>query len=407
MDSVGPKGESGAHPTLAGNLFDPNVSADGHLSTGGGVGGTSESTVRHEGAEHLRNTTSSGTTSGLEGSSSSNYGSGIGSGTSSGIGGMSSNEGRIHDEGIDHIKSNVGVAGSDASTEQTQQSGILGGIKSYLGYGKTGETTEGYSSGPTTSHGSQHDAVLEGRDYSSRNPGQTQFTSDEERGILEGRDYQDRNPGQSKFTSDEERGVLEGRDYQSRNTGPSKFTSDEETGIMEGRDHEHRHTGPKQFTSDEEKGILEGRDHEGRDRDINQPTSNEERGILEGRDHESREGGAHAGGLAEHENKLSDAAKGSARHNEDAIPTAGGIKLGSKHWGESQIVPDNPKPRASEAGISSSEGQPTDQVRDNTHANTGSAVPPSDNATGPSSTEKHGGLADKLKNTLHVGGNKE
>ncbi|KAK3648771.1 hypothetical protein LTR56_007211 [Elasticomyces elasticus] len=366
MDSVGPKGESGAHPTLAGNLFDPNVKADGHFSTGGGVGGASEGTVRQEGAEHLRNTTGTGASSEL------------GSGTSSGIGGMSSNEGRIHDEGIDHIKSNVGVAGSDASTEQTQQSGILGGIKSYLGYGKTGETTEGYSSDPTTSHGSQHDAVLEGRDYSSRNPGQTQFTSDEERGILEGRDYQD------------------------RNTGPSKFTSDEETGIMEGRDHEHRNTGPPKFTSDEETGIMEGRDHEGRNRDINQPTPNEERGILEGRDHESREGG-----LAEHENKLSDAAKGSARHNEDAIPTAGGIKLGSKHWGESQIVPDNPKPRASEAGISSSEGQPTDQVRDNTHANTGSAVPPSENATGPSSTEKHGGLADKLKNTLHVGGNKE
>ncbi|KAK5727901.1 hypothetical protein LTR17_012324 [Elasticomyces elasticus] len=378
MDSVGPKGETGAHPTLAGNLFDPNVSADGHMSTGGGVGGTSESTVRHEGAEHLRNTTSSGTTSGLEGSSSSNYGSGIGSGTSSGIGGMSSNEGRIHDEGIDHIKSNVGVTGSEASTEQTQQSGILGGIKSYLGYGKTGETTEGYSSDPTTSQGSQHDAVLEGRDYESRNTRPTQFNSDEERGILEGRDYQD------------------------RNTGPSKFTSDEETGIMEGRDHEHRNIGPSKFTSDEETGIMEGRDHEGRNRDINQPTPNEERGILEGRDHESREGG-----LAEHENKLSDAAKGSARHNEDAIPTAGGIKLGSKHWGESQIVPDNPKPRASEAGISSSEGQPTDQVRDNTHANTGSAVPPSENATGPSSTEKHGGLADKLKNTLHVGGNKE
>ncbi|KAK5713506.1 hypothetical protein LTR15_011206 [Elasticomyces elasticus] len=371
MDSVGPKGETGAHPTLAGNLFDPNVSADGRMSTGEGVGGTSADTVRHEGAEHIRNTIGTGASSGL------------GSGTSSGIGGMSSNEGRIHDEGIDHIKSNVGVTGSEAPTEQTQQSGILGGIKSYLGYGKTGETTEGYSSNATTGQGSQHDAVLEGRDYESRNTRLTQFNPDEERGILEGRDYQD------------------------RNTRPSKFTSDEETGIMEGRDHEHRNTGPSKFTSDEETGIMEGRDHEGRNRDINQPTPNEERGILEGRDHESREGGAHAGGLAEHENKLSDAAKGSARHNEDAIPTAGGIKLGSKHWGESQVVPDNPKPRASEAGISSSEGQPTDQVRDNTHANTGSAAPPGENATGPSSTEKHGGLADKLKNTLHVGGNKE
>ncbi len=65
------------------------------------------------------------------------------------------------------------------------------------------------------------------------------------------------------------------------------------------------------------------------------------------------------GGLAEHENKLSDAAKGSARQNEDAIPTAGGEKLGAKHWGESKVVPDNPKPAETGAGVSSKDGQPT------------------------------------------------
>ncbi|KAK3659442.1 hypothetical protein LTR56_001332 [Elasticomyces elasticus] len=370
MDSVGPKGETGAHPTLAGNLFDPNVSADGRMSTGEGVGGTSADTVRHEGAEHLRNTTGTGTTSGLEGSSSSNYGSGIGSGLGSG---MSSNEGRIHDEGIDHIKSNVGVAGSDASTEQ---SGILGGIKSYLGYGKTAETAE-------------HDAVMEGRNYQDRNR-PDQFTSEEERGILEGRQHEGRNrvPEESNNPLTSSEGVMSGRDYEARNRRPEEdnnpLTSSD--GVMSGRDYESRNPGSA------EKSV---------------PDVETSDGVMQGRDHESREGGAHEGTLAEHENKLSDAAKGSARHNEDAIPTAGGIKLGSKHWGESQVVPDNPKPRASEAGISSSEGQPTDQVRDNTHANTGSAAPPGENATGPSSTEKHGGLADKLKNTLHVGGNKE
>lgn len=45
--------------------------------------------------------------------------------------------------------------------------------------------------------------------------------------------------------------------------------------------------------------------------------------------------------------------------NPSSIPTAGGEKLGEKHWGESGIVPDRPEPRASEAGISSEEGQPT------------------------------------------------
>lgn len=47
----------------------------------------------------------------------------------------------------------------------------------------------------------------------------------------------------------------------------------------------------------------------------------------------------------------------SKRENRDAIPTAGGVKLGEKHWGESGIVPDDPKPRAEE-NISSSSGQP-------------------------------------------------
>jgi len=76
-------------------------------------------------------------------------------------------------------------------------------------------------------------------------------------------------------------------------------------------------------------------------------------------DREQSSGDIPEGGLAEHENKLSDTAKGSARQNEDAIPTAGGEKLGAKHWGESKIVPDNPKPAETGAGVSSRDGQPT------------------------------------------------
>ena len=63
--------------------------------------------------------------------------------------------------------------------------------------------------------------------------------------------------------------------------------------------------------------------------------------------------------LAEHEHKLSDSQTGSQRENKDSIPTAGGEKLGSKHWGESKIVPDVPKPKGDEAGVSSKDGQPT------------------------------------------------
>lgn len=47
---------------------------------------------------------------------------------------------------------------------------------------------------------------------------------------------------------------------------------------------------------------------------------------------------------------------GIARENKDAIPTAGGEKLGQKHWGESKMVPDVPKKE--NEGVASDEGQP-------------------------------------------------
>jgi hypothetical protein len=56
----------------------------------------------------------------------------------------------------------------------------------------------------------------------------------------------------------------------------------------------------------------------------------------------------------------SDQSTGNKRENKDAIPTAGGERLGQKHWGESGIVPDVPKPQPEQGqGVSSSEGQPT------------------------------------------------
>ena len=68
------------------------------------------------------------------------------------------------------------------------------------------------------------------------------------------------------------------------------------------------------------------------------------------------------GHLAEHENKLSEKETGSSRENKSAIPSAGGEQLGTAHWGESKVVPDNPKPKDEEdKGVSSKEGQPTGQ----------------------------------------------
>lgn len=65
-------------------------------------------------------------------------------------------------------------------------------------------------------------------------------------------------------------------------------------------------------------------------------------------------------------------ASGGKLDNPDAIPTAGGERLGKKHWGESKIVPENPPRRESAvaneeakkagkqgaAGVSSADGQP-------------------------------------------------
>ncbi len=36
---------------------------------------------------------------------------------------------------------------------------------------------------------------------------------------------------------------------------------------------------------------------------------------------------------------------GRSNEHPDSIPTAGGEQLGKKHWGESKVVPDNPKPQ--------------------------------------------------------------
>nr|POF07816.1 hypothetical protein CFP56_66108 [Quercus suber] len=101
-----------------------------------------------------------------------------------------------------------------------------------------------------------------------------------------------------------------------------------------------------------------------------------------------------------------------AVENKSAIPTAGGERLGEKHWGESKIVPDLPKAQGeSQAGVSSADGQPTSQVKDNTAANTGGATggPNTGNTTSSSSAGAHSdatekeGLVDKIKDKLHIG----
>jgi len=90
--------------------------------------------------------------------------------------------------------------------------------------------------------------------------------------------------------------------------------------------------------------------------------------------------------------------------NESSIPTAGGERLGEKHWGESKIVPDDPTKRASAAGISSEAGQSDKQTSDNTAKNTGGATGPPDENHGSGTGEEKPKMTDKIKGALHMGG---
>jgi len=94
---------------------------------------------------------------------------------------------------------------------------------------------------------------------------------------------------------------------------------------------------------------------------------------------------------------------GSSRENQSAIPTAGGEQLGKKHWGESDIVPEVPKKRESEAGqVSSAAGQPDAKTQSNTTANTGGAAPPTSSSGGGNGGEEKMKLTDKIKQKLHM-----
>ncbi|KXT14997.1 hypothetical protein AC579_7746 [Pseudocercospora musae] len=81
--------------------------------------------------------------------------------------------------------------------------------------------------------------------------------------------------------------------------------------------------------------------------------------------------------------------------NESAIPTAGGQRLGEEHWGESKIVPENPKPRESE-GVSGGSGQPDAETAKNTAKNA-SSHGSSGGGEGKQS------MIDKIKDKLPIG----
>ncbi|KAK3072609.1 hypothetical protein LTR53_006519 [Teratosphaeriaceae sp. CCFEE 6253] len=444
--SEGPQGErlqaGGPHPTMAGNMFDPNVKADGKMGSGQGVGGTSERNVKQEGAEHLRQTTGSSTgytsggasegvgglssqqggdeysrdmtgggsgygggssqgVGGMSGQESADYprdttsvssafGSGIGSGSSQGVGGMSGqaveqggaayshdraghstrfgdgvrsgssqSDDQIHQEGIDHIKDHIGQPhGSTGASSETTQSGgggYLAGMKNMLGLGGKPAHEEGTS----TSTSGLGDSSYGARDASY---GERDASYGERDASYGDRSAMSGGAGDGGLTDTTNADAMKAPAMNPTTPRDSDVTTD---------------AGPTESATDSS-------------------LTNAER--ADASDHD-------ASGLAQKENKLSAKETGSSRENRDAIPTAGGEKLGQRHWGESKIVPDvPPRQEAERPGVSSADGQPTDQVRSNTAANTGGAAAPASHGGGASSEAHKEGLVDKMKTKMHMGG---
>ena len=134
--------ETGAHPTLAGNKLDPNVRADGHMSSGAGVGGTSEGRIRQEGQEHLSKTggygpgdSSTGSTGeSLTDSARDTVGLGSGTSSSGALGGTSGSG-----YGDSSVTSGSGINERSASGTS---GGMIDTVKSYLPFGMGGQSGE-------------------------------------------------------------------------------------------------------------------------------------------------------------------------------------------------------------------------------------------------------------------------
>jgi len=344
MAEYKPQGE-GAHPTMAGNMLDPNVQADGTLNKGQGVGGTSEAHIREEGLEHIKNNTHSPSAGGI----------------SSGSGGLSSSS-----------------YADSTGTESTQPSqGIVGTVKSYLGLG--GSSAPASSTAPVEARNEGLEGTTAGSGTTGLGHETTGAGDSLAPSATSGNEFDGPiSPGTTGGATEGVSGGALGERTLNKGIGTDPAAADT-AGRTEPLDSDVTTGAPPTESADphtSNTAMPEGEQTSGAD-DLASPAS-------------------------EHTSKLSDADTGSKRENKSAIPTAGGEKLGEKHWGESQVVPDNPKPRASEAGISSEAGQPTSQVRDNTAANTGGAAPPSGSSASGSGEGKEK-LVDKIKDKLHIG----
>lgn len=286
----------GPHPTLAGNMFDPNVRADGAMSgSQEGVGGQDERTMHAEGLEHIKNkagigagAASSSTTSSTTGASTTTghppstnpSAEDPSGGIPAGAGGVSSSA---------HKMSPVeGVVGHE---NEGQKSGLLGSTLAYLGLGGSGGSRA--PTQPDTEVGQNADAPHQPTSGSGIS-GSSGAAAAGAGAVGAG--------GVAAAAA-----TAAGKDNEQSAEAESTPTS------SGGKEEDSKPQSEESSSKPQEK------------------TSH---------DHDSQ------------------------RENRDAIPLAGGEKIGGKAWGSSKIVPDNPKPRES-TQVSSEEGQGDKQTQNN------------------------------------------
>ncbi|KAF2772023.1 hypothetical protein EJ03DRAFT_348835 [Teratosphaeria nubilosa] len=384
-----PQGD-GPDSTLAANVLDPGVKADGAMNAGQGVGGARPARQKEEGLEHMKQNTEglSGNTgvSGGQGSATGlgNSGSGV-SGMGVGRSTYGSDVTPSSNPGIDDYSrgiasgaggvSGAGVVHSPATgSMQQDEQGLVGTVKNYLGYDNM----------------SGADEPLQARnveDYRSGGAGSDLSNKAEAAGLGAGAfgagaagvgasEY-DRDTRDQSYNASSTTGTL----YRD-----SPATQKESTamGSAPERETEAGSGAPRPTDSDV---TTDAPPTEAAD-----PTSKVPVDRSAGSNDKGEEGGDKPKKVSDHE--------AATRENRDAIPTAGGEKLGEKHWGESKRVPDVP-PKREDAGISSADGQSDSTTRDNTAKNIGGGSNPHD-TSGHDGTEKES-FVDKVKDKLHIG----
>ncbi|KAK3719035.1 hypothetical protein LTR37_004599 [Vermiconidia calcicola] len=359
-----------------------------------------------------------------------------------------------HQEGIDYIKSNTaqpegaamssgGVSASEsnpAPNEPEQQSGMVGTVKSYLSGLSLGggSKTEGQAVG---SGAGEEKGATEGSSLwapvTSIATNATVNTGENEGGVapMNSADGARDTAGQSQTMTDSRKVP----DPMTQESVPSYAGSSGNAGISDpSTDSSHpswvpAHGGAPDPSTDESQPSYIGKEEVSNPQvDDSMPSSSV--GGNQGTSDPSTDasvpgtgqGDAEPGRAAplesqatsnkdtanvpapiEDERKKSPGTSGN-KENKDSIPTAGGQRLGEKHWGESDTVPDVPEKRASQGGnVSSSEGQSDRRTQDNTAANTGQAsgdatapAPANANANVSHQGEDKPSMMDKIKDKM-------